>query len=50
MQEDEESDDDDLDDVLEDKNAHVLKMRVNSLRLDLVIKAGLNVARKYALL
>uniref|UniRef100_A0A1Q3FY42 Mitochondrial transcription rescue factor 1 C-terminal domain-containing protein n=1 Tax=Culex tarsalis TaxID=7177 RepID=A0A1Q3FY42_CULTA len=50
-QEDEEDDDDDdkdldeFDELLTDKNAKVVKTSVGSLRADLIVKAGLGIAR-----
>jgi hypothetical protein len=39
-------DKDDLDEAIPDRNAKIVTVKINSLRTDLVVKAGLSVARK----
>jgi RNA-binding protein YlmH len=38
--------DEDFDEGIPDRSAKILTVKVNSLRTDLVVKAGLSVARK----
>jgi hypothetical protein len=39
-------DNEDLDEGIPDRTAKILTVKINSLRTDLVVKAGLSVARK----
>lgn len=45
---DSDTDDDNMnsDETIPDRNAKILTVKINSLRTDLVVKAGLSVARK----
>jgi len=43
---DTDGDNEDFDEAIPDRNAKILTVKINSLRTDLVVKAGLSVARK----
>jgi len=43
---DTDDDNENFDEAIPDRNAKILTVKINSLRTDLVVKAGLSVARK----